>query len=87
MAEMQLGYVLQLIEPMTRAGYRQLEPKPAALDAFEAERREAAVKTVWMTGCSSWYLDKDGIPAGWTLTYQRFRDEMAEPRLDDFIVR
>ena len=86
-AEMQLGYVLRLLEPMIEGRYREVDPKPEALEAFERERREAATKTVWMTGCRSWYLDKDGIPAGWTLSYDRFRNEMAEPRADDFNTR
>ena len=84
-AEMQLGYVLRLMEPMIEGRYRDIDPKPGALEAFERERREAATKTVWMTGCRSWYLDKDGIPAGWTLSCDRFRDEMADPRVGDFI--
>ena len=52
--------------------------------AFEVERRAAASKAVWMTGCNSWYLDKDGVPAGWTLPYQSFRAEMAAPKLVEF---
>jgi hypothetical protein len=45
---------------------------------------EAAKKTVWATGCRSWYLDDRGVPAAWPWTFQRFREVMAEPNVDDF---
>jgi cation diffusion facilitator CzcD-associated flavoprotein CzcO len=86
-AEMQLGHVLALIEPMRQGRYREIEPTAAALDAFEAERRAAAKNTIWMTGCTSWYLDKEGVPAGWTMSYDRFREAMEHPDLDDYATR
>ena len=54
------------------------------MDAFEVQRVEAAKKTVWVTGCNSWYLDDRGIPATWPWSFDRFRQEMAEPRWDAF---
>jgi hypothetical protein len=33
-----------------------------------------------MTGCRSRYLDNRGIPAVWPWTFDRFREEMAQPR-------
>ena len=86
-AEMQLDYVLQLVDGIERGRFREVSPTPEALAAFERERRAAAVGTVWMTGCRSWYLDADGIPAGWTMSYDRFAAEMAAPKLADFDVR
>ena len=43
-----------------------------------------AKETVWATGCRSWYLDKNGVPFAWPFPFERFRREMAEPRLGDF---
>jgi hypothetical protein len=37
-----------------------------------------------MTGCRSWYLDERGIPAVWPWTFDRFREAMAAPRLEDY---
>jgi hypothetical protein len=51
---------------------------------FDAERREAAKKTIWASGCKSWYLDADGLPTAWPFTFDRFREEMSEPKLGDF---
>jgi hypothetical protein len=54
---------------------------------FEAARTEAAKKTVWMTGCRSWYLDDRGVPATWPWPFDRFRAEMRAPRWDAFECR
>ena len=48
-----------------------------ALRGRRAARRRS--KTVWITGCRSWYLDDRGIPAVWPWTFDRFREEMAAP--------
>ena len=63
-AEMQLGYIMEILGHFRSGKYRTVEPTMEAFLAFEVERRAAASKTVWMTGCNSWYLDKDGVPAG-----------------------
>lgn len=83
-AEMQVGYILQLLEQVRSGRCTQVSPSWEATRNLEAERREAAVGTVWTTGCNSWYLDKDGVPATWTFTFDRFCDEMASPKLDAY---
>lgn len=45
---------------------------------------EAAKKTVWVTGCRSWYLDDRGVPAAWPWSFTRFEKAMARPVLDDY---
>lgn len=78
-AELQMGYVLQIIELLRSGRCSEIAPKQAALADFEAERVAAARKTVWMTGCRSWYLDDRGVPASWPWPMQRFRETMATP--------
>ena len=51
---------------------------------FNKERIEAAQSTIWASGCKSWYLDAEGIPASWPWNYSRFVAEMAEPQWDAF---
>jgi hypothetical protein len=58
--------------------------KRQAAEQFEADRVEAAKNTVWVTGCRSWYLDDRGIPAVWPWSFDRFREEMSRPKLDDY---
>lgn len=44
----------------------------------------AGMSAVWTTGCRSWYLDDRGIPAVWPWTFDRFREEMFGPALQDY---
>lgn len=83
-AELQFGYIMQLVEAARTAGAASIGATHAAAQRFEAERVEAARKTVWVTGCRSWYLDDRGVPAAWPWTFDHFREMMAAPRLDDF---
>ncbi len=83
-AQHQIEYIMQLVEGLCRGDYDEVSATPQAMERFERERREAARKTVWMTGCDSWYLDKSGVPASWTFSYQRFEDETRRPRLEDY---
>ena len=57
------------------------------MERFDAERVEAAKTTIWNSGCKSWYLDANGVPMAWPWTFDRFREEMARPRLSDFEMR
>ena len=70
---------MQLIDRLRSGECREISATAAAMDAFEAERVEAAQNTIWVTGCRSWYLDDRGIPASWPWSFDRFRAEMAAP--------
>lgn len=83
-AEMQMDYLLQLVALLRDGTCREVGASAAATEAFDAARVEAARRSVWVTGCRSWYLDDRGIPAVWPWTYGRFREEMRTPRLADF---
>ncbi len=83
-AELQFGYILQLVERLRSGECREITASRAALDRFEADREEAAHHTVWVTGCRSWYLDDRGLPAVWPWPFSRFREEMAAPRLEAY---
>jgi cation diffusion facilitator CzcD-associated flavoprotein CzcO len=80
-AELQFDYIMQLVDLARSGRCKQIEAKEGATERFDAERTEAARKTVWMTGCRSWYLDERGVPAVWPWTFDRFRDQMAKPDL------
>lgn len=86
-AELQLRYVAQLLEPLRRGAAREIAPSAAAMQRFDDERRDAARRTIWASGCRSWYLDREGLPTAWPFSFDRFRAEMAKPRLDDYELR
>ncbi|NNN21272.1 MAG: NAD(P)/FAD-dependent oxidoreductase [Acidimicrobiales bacterium] len=83
-AELQVDYLLKLISHIDSNGFKKVMPTQAALEEFEAQRVEAAKKTVWVTGCRSWYLDDRGIPAAWPWPFDRFRQVMSEPDYSAF---
>ncbi len=84
-AEMQMNYIMQLVD-LWRSGQAEcVHPADEAAARFEDERVEAAKKTVWATGCRSWYLDDRGIPFAWPFPFDRFQAEMAEPKLGDYV--
>jgi cation diffusion facilitator CzcD-associated flavoprotein CzcO len=83
-AELQIGYLLQLLAPLRNGRATAIAPTAQATARYEASRRAAARTTIWMTGCSSWYLDRHGVPATWTWGFPRFREAMAAPDWEDF---
>jgi cation diffusion facilitator CzcD-associated flavoprotein CzcO len=83
-AELQIAYILQLVELLRSGRCREISPTEEATARFDAERVEAAKRTIWSTGCRSWYLDDRGIPASWPFTFDRFRAEMAAPKLEAY---
>lgn len=78
-AELQFAYIMQLVERLRSGECREISATREATEQFEAERVEATSKTVWVTGCRSWYLDDRGIPATWPWSFDRFRAEMRAP--------
>ncbi len=83
-AELQVGYILQLIDVVRASRAREVAPTAEAARRYEASRREAAKSTIWASGCRSWYIGQDGLPIAWPFPFDRFREEMKSPRLDDY---
>jgi cation diffusion facilitator CzcD-associated flavoprotein CzcO len=86
-AELQFDYIMQLIEHLRSGEASEICATREATVHLEAERVEAAKSTVWVTGCRSWYLDDRGIPAAWPWRFDRFRDEMAAPKMEAYELR
>jgi cation diffusion facilitator CzcD-associated flavoprotein CzcO len=83
-AEHQVAYVLQLLDEIRSGRCRAISASHDATARFEAERVVAARQSIWATGCKSWYLDKDGVPASWPWSRERFFEAMARPALEAF---
>jgi cation diffusion facilitator CzcD-associated flavoprotein CzcO len=82
-AEAQWAYIDQLVDHL-RDGARWIQPKADAHAHYEEARVAAAKRTIFGSGCSSWYLDATGVPSSWPWTYQAFMDAMRKPELGDF---
>jgi cation diffusion facilitator CzcD-associated flavoprotein CzcO len=85
-SEMQFAFIMKLIDEIAAGRATEIEPSREATDRFNGNIRDAMQNTVWVSGCSSWYLDKNGNPAMWPWDFERFETEMAEPDFNDFKV-
>ncbi len=86
-AELQFSYIMQLVEKVRSGECREISAAQESVERFDEERKEAAKTTIWQSGCNSWYLDAHGVPAVWPWTFDRFREEMGNPRFDDYEMR
>ncbi|WP_170860933.1 flavin-containing monooxygenase [Trujillonella endophytica] len=81
------AFVLQLVDRVL-AERVAIAPDAGSSAAFVDRMRDRAKGTVWYTGgCTSWYLDRDGVPLVAPMTLSELRAEMAEPVWADFDVR
>jgi cation diffusion facilitator CzcD-associated flavoprotein CzcO len=75
MIESQLAYILDAFRRMEQRGALAVEVRPEAQTAFNEEMQRRMGKTVWASGCASWYLDAGGYNAslwpGFTWEYRR----------------
>jgi cation diffusion facilitator CzcD-associated flavoprotein CzcO len=86
-SELQFAYILQLVDRLRSDGCHEVCARREVMEEFEAARVEAAKKTIWVTGCKSWYLDDRGVPAVWPWPFDRFRAEMRAPDPEAFEYR
>ncbi|KHK90175.1 flavin-containing monooxygenase [Novosphingobium malaysiense] len=83
-AELQWNYFDQLLDRVRSGSATGVSPTLAALERYESERNEAARKTVFASGCKSWYLDANGIPQVWPWSWAHFTQVMEHPCLEDY---
>ncbi len=83
-AERQWDYLTQLMAPVLEGKAVSVAPTAKAHADYDDRRIAAAKKTVFATGCSSWYLDGDGVPLTWPWGYDAFAEAMAKPDLSQF---
>ncbi|NOR20656.1 MAG: NAD(P)/FAD-dependent oxidoreductase, partial [Xanthomonadales bacterium] len=84
MSEVQVPYVIQLIERWRDGEYDEVACTQNALERFNKRLKDAMGDTVWTSGCQSWYLDVDGDPLSWPYSWQQWKREMAAPVMADF---
>ena len=85
-AERQWDYIEQLLDRL-RDDASAISVDEQAMDAYETRRIAAAKTTIFGSGCTSWYLDAEGVPASWPWSYQAFADAMQTPDFTQYDVR
>lgn len=60
MIECQVGYIMQCLGRMREQKLRALDVRRDTMDSYNREVQAALGRTVWATGCSSWYKNESG---------------------------
>jgi len=85
MIECQVRYVVSLIAAMKRMRARWLDVRPAAMARFNEGLQKRLGKSVWATGCTSWYKTEGGkITNNWSDFTVRYWWTMRRPKLSAF---
>jgi hypothetical protein len=60
MIEAMVGHAMQCILAMREHGAKSVEVRADAQRAFNEKLQARLSRTIWASGCGSWYLSKDG---------------------------
>ena len=83
-AEIGVNYVMQCIDKIRQGEITAMAPRNDITAAYMQNLRNAFGETIWTSGCSSWYLDDDGIPATFPGPPSEYRHELDEPLLQEY---
>ena len=73
-----MGHVIAALRELEQSRAQTIEVRPEVAARFDAELREALARTVWHTGCTSWYLDENGNdPNQWPWRWSTYRRRTA----------
>jgi cation diffusion facilitator CzcD-associated flavoprotein CzcO len=86
-AEDQADYVMWWINKLRDGVLYAAAPTEAATKEYNESMKAAMPQTIWVTGCNSWYLGKDGLPELFPWTPETHRDLLRQPDLTHFEVR
>jgi cation diffusion facilitator CzcD-associated flavoprotein CzcO len=86
-AENQADYAMWWINQIREGRVASAAPTEAATKDYNESMKAAMPQTIWMTGCNSWYLGKDGLPELFPWIPRRHRELLSAPELADFDVR
>lgn len=88
MMEAQFRYVFSALALLRRRGARALDVKAGVQERFNRGLQRRMRRTVWTSGCHSWYLDAQGknttLWPGFTFTF-RFLTRRLDPRHYDVL--
>jgi cyclohexanone monooxygenase len=83
--ENQIAYMIQCLDKMKAEKAASIEVKSEAFESLNREMAEAVRTTTWATGgCTSWYIDKTGIPNLYPWHPSRFYKEMEQVDFSEY---
>jgi cation diffusion facilitator CzcD-associated flavoprotein CzcO len=86
MLEAQIGYVHQALRAMRRRRLRWLDVRPDVQEGYDRWVSERSRRTVWETGCRSWYTTSGRNTNNWPDLPMRYRRQLRRFRLRDYAV-
>ena len=85
MIEAQVKYILGCIRASIRNGGAHLDPRPEDAERFDRKIQQELGRTIWKSGCKSWYMDDSGrVFALWPSSTLRYRWQMRRPVLSEY---
>jgi cation diffusion facilitator CzcD-associated flavoprotein CzcO len=85
-AERQWAFIDQLLDRL-RSDASEICVSEQAMAAYETRRIAAAKTTIFGSGCTSWYLDAEGVPASWPWSYEAFAEAMHVPDFEQYDIQ
>jgi cation diffusion facilitator CzcD-associated flavoprotein CzcO len=85
-SEIQMRYIMKFIGMIGSGEAKALAPTVQAQARYNQHLSDGFKGTAWVTGCSSWYLDKNGLPRMYPFTPNDYRREMKDPDVSEFEV-
>lgn len=79
-----VDHIVKVIKFCSDNGYHSIEAKPEALAEFLQQVKSAVPETIWVSGCTNWYMDEQGMPENWTGTPDEYRDILRDPNYEEF---
>ena len=86
-AELQSDYVMQMLDVLERPGVVSVAPTAEATARWLAYIREGMPRTVWASGCNSWYVGDGDTPVLWPYDRAAWHAALRVPDLRDYAVR
>jgi cation diffusion facilitator CzcD-associated flavoprotein CzcO len=84
--ESQVSYVLDALRQMRERRLHSVEVRPEVQRRFNERIQAKFADTVWLSGCSSWYMNEEGrVHALWPMSTVRFRLELARFDLASYV--
>ncbi len=84
-SEIQTDYAIQAIKLWQKGTFDTIKARPEAMEQWSAMLKSKMGKTVWTSGCNSWYLDADGDPLSWPDSWKNWVQAMSQIDLKDFV--
>jgi cation diffusion facilitator CzcD-associated flavoprotein CzcO len=88
MIECQIGYLGQAVDALRSGDATTLEVRRDVAEGYDSEMQQRLSRTVWASGCSSWYQTPGGrITTNWPGQVQEYRERTVDLDLNDFVAQ